>query len=758
MGMLDRWRDKPEPKSDQRPRAASGRAHTNGFLDLEELNPDLVSEIGLKTFDRMYRTDGDVRQALALVANPMIAGTWDVEPHGGIDADQNALDDADFVRWALFDVMSPNLTGHLEELLPVLLRSGFTPFEELWTTATWDKDSKEYLVLRKLDMRLPRTVYRWFQDAYGDLYSIVQQLPVPLSDLAVGVGASNTITKASNGETLMPNEVELLASKISYYRIGREGDNWEGVSMLRPAYKHWLIKDAIERIDAIGQEREAIGIPICYPPLSATPTQLDEMEIVLSNMRTNEQGYIIMPGPKAGAGAADGQGWLVEILGFDRTGSGRDPAPSLAYHTQKIYAAVIAEFIRLGHETTGARATAQVQVEPFLQSIEAMSRCIEEALQKLVDKLIAYNRPKAKASPKISLSKIDATSLTQLADYVMKLGQAGALLPDQALEEYLRMRADLPPMDPDAVKSRGKGAKADTDLRKEIATGGGAFGDAMGGNKPAGGSGKATPSSANKTKPSKSLDGLEDGFHDEKGRRLRYRAYRPEEDIVNLDGIEDFLDDLPDHFAREMQDHIVDCSTVLAQGGKLFTGTKRKLNTQLCQLLSDSYHEGAADANNEVNTLYKRPVTLSSFRDKGPDAIKALASHAADEIVSKMQLAAEASKLNHGDDATAETQAATEAEGFRGVRAAALGHGSSAYQQGRHDTFLDAGDEFGGLRLVYTSMLDNRVCDKCEEADDGVPRKPGDPVRLDNRPPNRHCLSNLGGHNYCRCLEIMTVV
>jgi hypothetical protein len=648
--------------------------------------------------------------------------------------------------------MSPNLLGHLEELMPVLLRSGFAPFEELWTTATWDKDSKEYLVLRKLDLRLPRTIDRWFQNPFGELYSIVQQLPVPQSDLAVGGRQRETMTRAANGEALPPGQAEILARGLAYYRIGREGDNWEGVSMLRPAYKHWLMKDAIERIDAIAQEREAVGIPICYPPLSATPRQLDEIEDVLQHMRTNEQGYIVAPGPKAGVGAQDGTGWLIEVLGYDRTGSGRDPQPSLNYHTQKIYASVIAEFMRLGHHQSGARATAEVQADPFLQGIEALSRGIEGVLQCLIDKLIAYNRPKAKASPQVKLSKIDATSLTQLADYVMKLSQAGALLPDKRLEEYLRTRADLPPMDPDAVKARGKSPSADTDLRKEVLTGGGQFGDAPGGNTAGGGSGKATPKSSNKAKPAKkSLSASsEDSLTDEQGRRLRWRAYRsPQEDFVNLDAIEDHLDAQPEVLAQNCQHHILSYAKGL--------NVKSQLRRSIHQTLNDLYASGRNDARDETNLLLAGSKQLS-FRDHGRDAMRELAQHATKTIADRMDAARSAAVINHGEEAEAELQHAAELEGFRALRATALGHGSSAYQQGRHDFLLDAANDESNLGFLYVALLDNRTCEPCESSDDGVPRRIDDPVRLDNRPPNRHCLSNLSGNNYCRCIEIPTLM
>jgi hypothetical protein len=56
--------------------------------------------------------------------------------------------------------------------------------------------------------------------------------------------------------------------------------------------------------------------------------------------------------------------------------------------------------------------------------------------------------------------------------------------------------------------------------------------------------------------------------------------------------------------------------------------------------------------------------------------------------------------------------------------------------------------------VLYTAILDDNTCFNCDEADDGVVRSIDDPVRLDRRPPNRHCDSNHSHRNMCRCIEI----
>jgi hypothetical protein len=468
VSFLDAFRKaQPTPEADDPPTGASGRGHSGGFIELEEHNSELQHPLGAAVYDKMYRTDGDIRQVVQLSANPIIGGTWEIEPYGGEDAQAEDVEIADFVRWALFEQMSPDLIQHLAEFLPVLIRTGFAPGEITWTGADWN--GKRKLVVRKIGLRLPKTISQFEQDEHGELTRIKQDLLSAISELVrrEAEDPRESLDGRPMGATAdAPTEKWLEYRNLVYYRLGAEGDNWEGVSLLRPAYKHWKYKDLIEKFDAIAQEREAMGIPLCYPPLGATAPQLDEMEDILAAMRTNEEGYILMPGPKAGSGMApEGQGWIVEVLGYDRTGSGRDPQPSLNYHTQKIAAAFIAEFMRLGHGQTGARATAQVQADPFLMSIEAIAGIIEAQLRRIVAMLVAFNFKGAKNMPKLRMSLVDATNLSQLADYVQKLSAVGALFPDQRLENFLRARADLPPADPSAVKKRGE---EDEKIRREI--------------------------------------------------------------------------------------------------------------------------------------------------------------------------------------------------------------------------------------------------------------------------------------------------
>ena len=752
------------------PRGTSGRGHTEGFLDYEEFNDELVHPDGHAVYDKMYRSDGDIRQVVQLTSNPIISGTWSMIPYGGQEAKDEDQEVADFVTWALWEAMHPNFPAHLQTLLPVLIRSAFAPFELAWKYVDYtDKNGKtrKVTVLRTAQLRLPRTIDKFEQDRYGELTRIKQIVPVSPAHVVKREGSN-----APADELQQPNEIWIEKQNLLFYRLGGEGDNWEGVSLLRPAYKHWLMKDMIERIDAIAQEREALGVPICYPPLGATDPQLDAAETVLKNMRTNDQSYIVAPGPKAGKGAPEGQGWLFEVIGYDRTGSGRDPQPSLEYHTLKIAAAFLAEFMRLGHGNTGARATAQVQQDPHLMGVEALVNIVENAINdQLVKPIVKYNYPGLTKFPKLQMSQVDSTSLSQLADYILKLTQIGALLPDQELEDFLRARADLPAANAESVRKR---KKEDDEIRRTIVTGGGGNGDAYGANAPVGKHGnKSATVGSNKGKGSQGKGTNLDVAHEttilsyeSPAGRWRYREPHGHELHIDFDYIEDRMDAAPSVFdaycggtTYELAKSMVAPDTDL---GAYDEGLRKALSNNLRLALDEMYDDGRACVHEEIRRqadAYDLDVGHLAFdrgaRDRGRPHLDSRSNLAASRVLLEMQDALLGTDLSSGN--AARIQAAAEEAGKAAIRRVAFDHGISAFLHGRHDeaVTLDA-DESNGVDLIgvrYSAMLDGNTCDPCREADDGKLRDLDDPVRLERQPPNPHCHSTRSGFNRCRCIE-----
>ncbi|MCZ4151002.1 hypothetical protein BZG21_42210, partial [Escherichia coli] len=92
--------------------------------------------------------------------------------------------------------------------------------------------------LRKLGFRPQRTISQIDVDADGGLKAL-HQLGDP------------TGKKSSMG-------VERLVA----YVLDREGGNWLGQSLLRPAYKFWLLKDRMLRVQLQSVDRNGMGFPV----------------------------------------------------------------------------------------------------------------------------------------------------------------------------------------------------------------------------------------------------------------------------------------------------------------------------------------------------------------------------------------------------------------------------------------------------------------------------------------------------------------
>jgi hypothetical protein len=430
MGLFDFLK---RPPTDDQPISDSGRAHVSGFLQLEELNALLTGQEGLRIYDAMYRGDPDVRRAVRMAINPVVSAAWSVEAFGGDEATPKDQEVADNLEWALglgaqgaTSPLRPRWKAHLGEALPAFVRWGYCPFEITWTTAI--HNGKTLVTPSRIGMRLPRTIYRWLLDEDHELQALEQFLPL-------------------RGYVVIPRE-DLL-----YYRVDAEGDNYEGVSMLRPCYKPWLLKDKIERLDAIAQELESLGLPVVFPPRAGvtSPAVLADLETKLAALRAGELAYLIMPGPEATT-VKDQGGWTFRIEGRAGTKGGRDPKPSLEHHRDAIAAAFIEEFIRLGQSGVGARATADVQEGPFNMACEALGSIPEaECNEMLIPRWVALNYGPDTPLPTLSMSMAEEP-LMDLREYVSELIANGAIHPDGQLEDFLRDRADLPPQEPGARK------------------------------------------------------------------------------------------------------------------------------------------------------------------------------------------------------------------------------------------------------------------------------------------------------------------
>jgi hypothetical protein len=756
-----------------RPRTDSGRHHTDGFLEHDELNNALIGRAGLDKFEEMYWTDADVYGAVRMWTAPVVGATWSAEPYGGEEADDEARQVADDVEWALgmgtYAQNTPNRTPwgqHLAETANMLARSGFLPCDVTWTSAKRD-DGRQLLTPRKFMVLLPRTIHRWYRDTGGDLTGLQQFV-------------------TSRGAY-----VDLDRQDLLYYRVNAEGDNWEGRSMLRPVYKAWSLKDGTERLDALGQEREAIGLPVVYPPPGGAqdPGAMADLEGKLALLRAGELAYLIMPGPHADQ--APEMGWRFEIMGLGGAGGGgkRDAWTTINGHRDAIRAAFSEDFMRLGQGSgsKGALSTAESQSDPFTAALGAFGGIYaNEVGQMIVRRLVTLNYGPDVPCPALRMTLGDS-DLEQLKTYVAELVGAGAIFADDPLEDHLRQVGKLPAADPKAREERKAAEEEARQAELQASAQPAAVGEdgeevheAV--TEKRGADGSKTVKREKKKVSRKARTLAEDttdlqittpvlgkrckdcGHDAEEGKACRcggthtLDAPQPRQPAahdfyVDVDTIRAALDSARVRFEAAAASYVSAAASDAALSPTIVLDGPQEPPTGLTDaytsILLDLHATGRAAVERELHGQRRRelaaiwPETVFALADDGaPDPVKKAGWLAAKAVITAVWQTVARRRLNGAPPEAA--RAAGEQAGTGRAKAEGTANASSALNAGRAMAAEDFADEIRGAR--YTSILDANRCPACAQADDNVLRQLDDPALAPV--PNPFCY----GWDRCRCM------
>ena len=108
----------------------------------------------------------------------------------------------------------------------------------------------------------------------------------------------------------------------------------------------------------------------------------------------------------------------------------------------------MADFVLLGHQQMGSFALSSDKTRLFAVAIGTYLDIICETINtQAIPKLIKVNQSHFKnisGIPKMIHGDIEKQDLTQFADYIVKMANAGLLTLDQNLERKIREMGDLP--------------------------------------------------------------------------------------------------------------------------------------------------------------------------------------------------------------------------------------------------------------------------------------------------------------------------
>ncbi|MDO5663566.1 MAG: DUF935 family protein, partial [Brachybacterium sp.] len=313
---------------------------------------------------------------------------------------------------------------HLRMAL-LALTFGHSPFEQVYRI-----DEQQRVRLRKLGWRPPRTISKVEVAADGGLRAIEQ----------TGLDGAG-------------RSVRIPVDRLVMYTNDREGGNWLGMSLLRPAYKFWVLKDRLLRVQAQTVDRNGMGIPVYTgPEQQPGGTQEEQEKRAAADL---EAGIQIARGARSGnnAGAAIPFGAKLDLLGV--RGTLPDADKPIRYYDEQIARAVLANFLNLGGDnSTGSYALGETFADFFTLSLQTVAQDVANtATAHIVEDLVDLNFGETEPAPRIVFDEIGSRH-PATAESIRALVHSGVILPDDKLEQHLRTQYALPPADPGTKRER----------------------------------------------------------------------------------------------------------------------------------------------------------------------------------------------------------------------------------------------------------------------------------------------------------------
>ncbi|TAK32344.1 MAG: DUF935 family protein [Myxococcaceae bacterium] len=384
-----------------------------------ETTPELMWPHDIAIYDRMVRQDSRVFSTLRAVTLPVMRTKWRVDPFGARDeVVETVAQDLGLPIRGAEDATPPRRTRgrfswpeHLQHAL-LALRYGHMPFEQVYAIDPVTGLAR----LRKLAPRMPRTLSAINVADDGGLVSI-EQWPSPTTP-AHRLGLPTTIP----------------VSRLVMYTNDREAGDWRGTSLLRSAYKHWVLKDRFLRLQAIAFERNGVGVP----RYTGAPkeTDLSKGEKLAQDWRSGSN-----------AGAAIPYGAMLDLVGV--SGAIPDADKPIRYHDEQISASVLAHFLNLGQASgTGSYALGASFMDFFTMSLQTVAENVADtANAHVVEDMVDVNFGEDEPAPRLVFDEIGSRHAAT-AEAIQILVAAGVLSPDMRLDRFVRESYGLPGADP----------------------------------------------------------------------------------------------------------------------------------------------------------------------------------------------------------------------------------------------------------------------------------------------------------------------
>lgn len=408
----------------------------------DEFLPELRGRRAIRKFREMADNDPTIGAALHAMKQTLRNNRLEVI---AASEDEAAVELKDFVV-SVLDDMDHSIEDFIAEVLS-FLEYGWSWFEVVYKRRDGikarnrkhkSKHNDGRIGIRKLAPRAQWTTETFIVSDEGDIHGMVQQ----------GV--------LGRGRIFLPSEKSL------HFRTTTVNNEPAGRSVLRNAYVPYTYLNSLQRVEAIGIERELTGMPVGRIPAeflvpSATDDQKKlkaQMEKILRDVRFNEQGYLLLPSDPYTD--ADGKHSNIRRLDIELIASqgsrAIDTRPVIQGYQTDIARTVLAEFLMLGTGAQGSFALSKSKTDLFLLALEGYMGTIVSTLNKqLLPRLWELNGFDFELMPKIVAGDVAPHDLRELSSFLRNLNNANIDVSDQPqIVDSLMRQAGLPEVRRDA--------------------------------------------------------------------------------------------------------------------------------------------------------------------------------------------------------------------------------------------------------------------------------------------------------------------
>ena len=399
---------------------AIGDSGISGFFSgvfTDEYLTALQGTNGSVIYDTMRKHDTQIGMMLRMIKNPILSCDWEFLPAGD---DKQQITCADFCD-TYFKQEAKMPFGLLLQQILTCVEFGFSVFEVVW--GFMEYEGKTYHI-PKLQIRLQKSIQQIDPDTH-----CIKQLK-------------------TKGQT-----VDIPFEDLVFFILSQEGEDMRGVSTLRNSYQLWKYKQQMLKVQAIGIERMAIGIPILTFPNMTSTSDNDFLQAreAIENFTAYQNMYIAHPDKfkfTIQEGKFDSEAVKKTIDGYDT---------SIAKST-------LTQFIELGSGgSSGSYSLGADQSRLFIDGLQFMVDYIEQIFNKyVIKKMIDYNfgEQKENGYPELKGLNLNKNKIQQLIDNYQKLIQVNAIQGTIEDEKFIRKTINVRELTEEEIQERKDKADA----------------------------------------------------------------------------------------------------------------------------------------------------------------------------------------------------------------------------------------------------------------------------------------------------------